>query len=172
MRRRWCRRRHEDPAAPPSSSRPGDAPSRSGGRPRWRWRPNSLSLSSSYVWRRVAVMAAAGWWWWWGEAEAARGGEDERDGWWWGRSRDGGGCGASCDSGGGINFLMCFGISLSCVNISARQRVAVRFDKKRTKVVYHVKMCRNVRHGKIPVSRSGSTKWFGGGHARSPWALH
>jgi hypothetical protein len=38
---------------------------------------------------------------------------------------------------------MCFGISLLCVNISARQRVAVRFDKKRTtKVVYHAKICR------------------------------
>jgi hypothetical protein len=49
---------------------------------------------------------------------------------------------------------MWFGISLSCVNISARQRVAVRFNKKRTakgtaKAVYCEKCCRvpfAVRH--------------------------
>jgi hypothetical protein len=38
---------------------------------------------------------------------------------------------------------MCSGISLPCVNISTRQRIAVHFDKKcMTKAVYSAKRCR------------------------------
>jgi hypothetical protein len=47
---------------------------------------------------------------------------------------------------------MCSGISLPCVNISARQRIVVRFDKKRTaKAVYRAKRCRVLFavHGKV-----------------------
>jgi hypothetical protein len=98
------------PAAPPSSSRPGGAPSTVGSGPRWRWRPNSLSLSlslsSSCVWWRVVAVAAVRWWWLWsGGEEAARGGGSGSGGMVvvvdrWGQSRGG----PSGD--GGINFLL------------------------------------------------------------------
>jgi hypothetical protein len=48
------------PAAPPSSSRPGGAPSTFGSGPRWRWRPNSLSLSLSLIFLCVVARGGGG----------------------------------------------------------------------------------------------------------------